>query len=694
MSTMPVLPAWPSQETAGRRFWWSPLLALSIVMVFMGLMVWNIASELATIRTIPSAERYELRVVPADDPKALRFDGPLVDSEVDAPLPLVDHEEGPSQLRKARLVIDLDAYLEPSDSFDDTLEGNREVHLRGPSKAILVSQAVHGLDVFLNGVWLDGFPRSTADDRFMWFRPIMVPLPAKVLRPHGPNRLTIEYTSWEPHLTFSPVYVGEVGHIAFISEVLDFIGGSLANASKAFCLLTGLFMVGIWMVNRRDDTFGLIGAVALLWATVYTLSLWVHLPASWRDAWLWAFYACTGSLNALTLLFVLRFIQEPLTRPMAVLVTLSSSAAAVISPFLGSRGEVHLAHVWIWLMLPLQVWVLLRLVKYIRRTRSRSAILLLLHMLLAGLLIVHDFLVMAHQVSPPSGIAEGSLLRLLGTPIYLTHLVLPPLLIVMARVHLLKYGESIQRVKEANQVLADSLRRREMELTLAYDRQSGLERREAAQEERERLYRELHDGIGSRLVTTLFSVRDGHLNAAQLEQNLLDLLQGVRSLVSNSPQREEREFQNILFDYCVNLDSLLSGKDFQLEYEVPSGQEFVLLEDGAKELLRVVEETVANTLKYANATRVTIRMQQTDHSMSLRITDNGRSALAQSLPQRPAFGTSTGMGLTHMRKRMESLGGQFDFQLTDTGAVTRVELPLVQAAVPTPARVSPDAAAS
>lgn len=663
---------------AGRRFWWSPLLALSVVLVFAGFMLWNIATQLAAIQTIPQAQRYELRAVPPDDPQALRFDGPLLDSEVDAPMPIVDHQEGPSQLRKARLVIDLDAYLGPGDSYDDTLEGNREIHLRGPAKAILISQAVHGVDVYLNGVWLDGFPRSTAADRFMWFRPIMVPLPVKLLRPQGPNHLTIDYTSWEPHLTFSPVYIGKTGQIAFITEVLDFIGGSLADASKAFCLLTGLFMVGIWAVNRHDDTFGLIGAVALFWATVYTLSLWVHLPPAWRDAWLWSFYACTGALNALTILFVLRFIQEPLTRPMAVLITLSSSAAALVSPFLGSRGEVHLAHVWIWLMLPLQLWALWRLALYVRRTRSGPGMILLGQMGVAALLIFHDFHVMAHRIGPLSDASPGSLLRLVGTPMYLTHLALPPLLIVMARVHLLKYGESTQRVREANRILADSLRRRELELTLAYDRQSTLERREAAQEERERLYRELHDGIGSRLVTTLFSVRDGHVNTAQLEQNLLDLLQGVRALVSNSPQREEREFQNILFDYCVNLDSLLSGKNFQLEYEVPSEHEFVMLDDGARDLLRVVEETVANTLKYANATRVTIRMTQTDTGLQLRITDNGPSALSDALPQRPAFGTSTGMGLTHMRERVASLGGQFEFELTETGAVTCVTLPLVR----------------
>lgn len=693
MATVPSWPEWTSTEPAGRRFWWNPLLAFSVMLVFMGLMLWNIGTQMAAIQTIAKASRYELRAVPPDDPKALRFEGPLLDSEVDAVLPITNHQEGVTQLRKARLVIDVDPFLAPGDSYDDTLEGNREIHLRGPSKAILISQAVHGVDIYLNGVWLDGYPRSTANDRFMWFRPIMVPLPVKLLRPHGPNHLVIEYTSWEPYLVFSPIYIGDVGSIAFITEVLDFMGGTLADASKAFCLLAGLFMVGIWIVNRQDDTFGLIGAVALLWATVYTLSLWVHIPASWRDAWLWGFYACTGGLNALTILFVLRFIQEPLSRTMAVLVALSSSTAALISPFLGSRGEVHLAHFWIWLVMPLQVWVMVRLALYVRRTRNGPAILLLIQMSVAAVLIFHDFLVMTHRIGPLSDASPGSMLRLLGTPMYLTHLVLPPLLIVMARVHLLKYGQSTQRVREANWVLTESLRRRELELTLAYDRQSSLERREAAQEERERLYRELHDGIGSRLVTTLFSVRDGHLNAAQLEQNLLDLLQGVRGLVSSSPQREEREFQNILFDYCVNLDSLLSGKNFQLTYEVPEGAEFVLLDEGAKDLLRVVEETVANTLKYANATRVSIEMQQTDTRMSLRICDDGRSALQQSLPQRPAFGTSTGMGLTHMRERMQALGGTFDFQLTETGAVTQVDLPLVQAPTPT-AELRPDTEAS
>ena len=59
MSTVPSLPPWPAVELAGRRFWWSPLLALSVVLVFAGFMLWNIATQLAAIQTIPQAQRYE-----------------------------------------------------------------------------------------------------------------------------------------------------------------------------------------------------------------------------------------------------------------------------------------------------------------------------------------------------------------------------------------------------------------------------------------------------------------------------------------------------------------------------------------------------------------------------------------------------------------------------------------------------------
>ena len=72
--------------------------------------------------------------------------------------------------------------------------------------------------------------------------------------------------------------------------------------------------------------------------------------------------------------------------------------------------------------------------------------------------------------------------------------------------------------------------------------------------------------------------------------------------------REQRAFQDILFTYCSGLDEALTRADFQVEYEVPEGLELVLLADLSKQLMRIVEESVANTIKYAGASRLSIRM--------------------------------------------------------------------------------------
>ncbi len=658
---------------------WGAWLVLLLVVALLALfewVLWTTSHRLGEVEPVTKVDRYEVRLVPPDDPKALRFDGPLRLQQADLALPHFEHIGHHRALHKVRLRVDISRYITDADVFDERRDGDRQTMPRAPSKSLLISQAIHGADVYLNGVWLDGYPRSTAEARFMWFRPLPVELPAKLLRRDGPNELIIDFTTWEPHFMLSPVYIGQVESVAYVSEVVDFFSNSLANASKAFCFLAGVFMIGIWLVNRTDGSFGLIGLVSLLWALVYTLSLWIYMPPSWRPLWLFFFYFCTGALNLLGVMFVMRYIDHPIPRPVWWALVAASSLALIAQPFGGEIAELDLDLYWIWLLIPFQLWAMAHLVRHVWRTRSRPAFIMLVMLLVAGLLVLHDYNVMTHQLPLPVPDSPGSLFRLLGTPVYLTHLALPPLLVVMAHAHLLKYRESVKYVRDANRILAETVRRREMELALSHDRQSELERLEAAQEERDRIYRELHDGIGSQLITTIFSVREGHASGAQLEQRLLEVLQGVRDVISATDTTEHREFQNILFDYCVNLDSLLSGKDFQIEYDIQDGEEFVLLDDRSRELLRIVEETVANTLKYARASLLRITLTHDNNRLMLTISDNGRAHLELGGPMRSDYGRSTGKGLRNMAERAERIGGHFQFTQGDGGAVTTVLLPL------------------
>jgi signal transduction histidine kinase len=81
-------------------------------------------------------------------------------------------------------------------------------------------------------------------------------------------------------------------------------------------------------------------------------------------------------------------------------------------------------------------------------------------------------------------------------------------------------------------------------------------------------------------------------------------------------------------------------------------------------LLRITDEALANVLRHSGATTATVDFKHDDDSLSLRIDDDGGGA---------ANDTSTGMGLSNMRQRAESLPqGRFEFESGAAG--TRVSV--------------------
>ncbi|GAA3690527.1 sensor histidine kinase [Nonomuraea antimicrobica] len=84
---------------------------------------------------------------------------------------------------------------------------------------------------------------------------------------------------------------------------------------------------------------------------------------------------------------------------------------------------------------------------------------------------------------------------------------------------------------------------------------------------------------------------------------------------------------------------------------------------------RVVQESLANTLKHAEATRAEVRIGYEPRSVSVEITDNGRGA--------PAGAEITeGHGLAGMRERVSALGGALTAGPVPEGFAVRADLPV------------------
>ncbi|MBC7807555.1 MAG: HAMP domain-containing protein [Akkermansiaceae bacterium] len=206
----------------------------------------------------------------------------------------------------------------------------------------------------------------------------------------------------------------------------------------------------------------------------------------------------------------------------------------------------------------------------------------------------------------------------------------------------------------------------------------ALRREVATVQERHRLARDLHDTVKQQVFAAGLQIATARALASQSPQASLAPLMEAENLV--------RQAQTELTDLLRELRPLpgdgrhLPGR-LQKEIadwsrrtgiagEFLSSELFPLSERHATELLRIVQEALANSARHSGATtvRVFLNGHRATGEVTLSISDNGRGFDSGRTKRR------SGLGLSNMRERAEGLpGGGFALQSTP-GAGTRIEV--------------------
>lgn len=71
-------------------------------------------------------------------------------------------------------------------------------------------------------------------------------------------------------------------------------------------------------------------------------------------------------------------------------------------------------------------------------------------------------------------------------------------------------------------------------------------------------------------------------------------------------------------------------------------------------IFRVFQEGLKNIIKYANATQITLTVNQNKNSLIITIQDNGIGFKIKDQ------NLTNGIGLNNMKKRIDSIGGQLE----------------------------------
>jgi signal transduction histidine kinase len=200
-------------------------------------------------------------------------------------------------------------------------------------------------------------------------------------------------------------------------------------------------------------------------------------------------------------------------------------------------------------------------------------------------------------------------------------------------------------------------------------------------EERQRLARELHDSTAQSLAAlamNLAVVRGGRAKLPKRSQQALDESEVLAELCA----REIRSLSYVLHPpllkeiglpaavrWCAEGFAKRSG----IAVDVDSPNDFGRLPvDVETALFRIVQECLTNVQRHSGSPTARIELSRRDHSVGLKVKDQGRGIPPGILRHR----SSLGVGLLGMRERVRQLGGRLSIDSTGTGATVQVEIDL------------------
>ncbi len=200
------------------------------------------------------------------------------------------------------------------------------------------------------------------------------------------------------------------------------------------------------------------------------------------------------------------------------------------------------------------------------------------------------------------------------------------------------------------------------------------------EEERKKIARELHDGIGQTLSAIKYLIENtlqtrAHGPVSSQLQSLRPIIPLIQNAIEEvrriqtdlrPPTLDDLGILATLSWFCREYQKIYSGihveRDIQVEEDdIPDSLKTVIY--------RILQEATNNVAKYSHATRLSLSLKKKDDGIELVVEDNGlgfdpREILSGDRERR-------GFGLTSMRERAELSGGSFSLE-SEKGSGTRV----------------------
>jgi len=456
----------------------------------------------------------------------------------------------------------------------------------------------------------------------------------------------------------STIWVGAAEPLVWRYQVRQLLQTQLPFIGVAAFLSVGIFSLAVWMRLRRDSLYLLFFAAS---ATAFLRMLHYFVGGSYlpmSDEWFeWITVASLIWLLVLAHCFMERLHEHPLRglTPSLIAITLLCTLATMPGALMTSL--TLFTPLLYMLLLPFALLIFFDALRNGFRINSREVWLMAGWLFITTLCCAYDLALQNNWVSP-----EG---------LYTNPYAIIGLFVMFTYIMFRRYVGAMADVERANVHLAQRLQSREDELVSSHERLRHVERHQTLNDERLRLTQDMHDGLGSSLVSALRVVESGHMSDLELGDILKSCIDDLK-LTIDSMERVEADLLLLLATLRFRLGPRLIAAGISLKWEVKDLPKLDWLNpSNALHILRIFQEAIANILKHTRATCIRVCTSIDGQGVKVTIDDNGKGFDIEK-----TMSGHVGRGLDNQLRRAESIGGSVKWVSGLTGTSFSLWLPL------------------
>jgi signal transduction histidine kinase len=461
----------------------------------------------------------------------------------------------------------------------------------------------------------------------------------------------------------SSVWVGSREALSWRYHIRYLLQVQLPMLSSAAFLAVGLFAFFIWCRRRKERSYLLFFYIAV---ASFLRTLHYHVgegQLAMSDDWFsWLTINSLYWMVLTTHFFINDLHRRPVRKLDYVISVLTALMCILTLPmFAGIILNAYILAPLTYLMV-LVIGSLVAGVGYVqsRRTQSHDGLMLSYWAVLGMLAGIHDWLLQSNYISIES--------------VYLAPYSNIGGFLIFMFILYSRYMRADQNVREVNASLKTLLQQREDELRASYQLLRESERRQTLSEERARLMQDMHDGMGSSLLTALLVAEKGDLDSPMLADVLRDCIDDLR-LTIDSMEPVQTDLLLVLATLRFRLSPRLESAGIKLRWEVQNIPALPWLDPrNCLHILRILQEAFSNIVKHAHASEVRVATALEDGHVVVIVTDNGRGFAQRDESERHS------KGLKNQLRRAASIGAEVQLASSSDGTCLRLLLPLEQVA--------------